>query len=176
MVGKKSTHNKKYEKHTSANAETLKLAVAVQLSSEGYERIVFNKIIKARNEHVRIHILAEDILGDRVAVKCILMPEQATEERLNEFTCNIMDAFGENCTIALAIPMELINVVDKARYYAHKIYMIDYEGHVWTTDTRRKVATEPSVGSLLETNKETNEVAENQAKSAVAIEKAGYIV
>jgi hypothetical protein len=112
----------------------MKLAVALQLKIEGYETLVFNKIVKAGSRSVAVDVFAEDCLGSRVAVYCVFRADEAEEGHLNDVACAILDGFGEDCLIAIAFPLRLIDLVRNAIGIANWIYLVDYYGRIWRHD------------------------------------------
>jgi hypothetical protein len=118
--------------------ETMKLSVALDLCLEGYDSVMFNRCIKAGRKHVRVHVFAEDTVGSRVAVYCIRRPEQAGRNHLHDMVCTIVDGLGDDCQIAIAIPINLMYVVNEVAEHVYRIYMVDENGRVWIHDPSRQ--------------------------------------
>jgi len=118
-------------------SEGMKLAVALQLKVEGYESVVFNKVVKVGGKSVVIDVFAEDCLGSMVAVYCVNRTDKAEEGHLNDVACTILDGLGEECLIAFAYPLRLVGLVRNAIGLANRIYMVDDEGRVWRHDPGR---------------------------------------
>lgn len=121
----------------SVDVETMKLAVAFELYLEGYDTIVFNRTVKKGNNRVRIHVFAKDTVGSRVAVYCIHRPEQAGRNHLQDVVYTIVDGLGDDCQIAIAVPINLMDVVNEAAEHVYRIYMVDENGRVWIHDPSR---------------------------------------
>jgi len=141
IMNEKSTHpiaprdkNKSRETNDQHIREAVKLAVALQLRSEGYETVTFNRIVKDRGRSIVIDIFAEDCLGSQVAVYCVFSAHEAKEENLNDVALAIVDEFGEECLIAFAFPLRLIGLVGNAIGLAHRIYVVDKACRVWCHD------------------------------------------
>ena len=120
------------------DVETLKLAVAFELYLEGYDTVVFNRTVKSGDNRVRVHVFARDTLGSCVAVYCIHRPEQAGQEHLQSVVCTIVDGVGDDCRIAIAIPINLMYVVNEVAEHVYRIYMVDENGRVWIHDPSRQ--------------------------------------
>jgi len=117
--------------------ETMKLSVALDLCLEGYDIVMFNRCIKTGRKHVRVHVFAEDTVGLRVAVYCIHRPEQAGRDHLQDVVYTIVDGLGDDCQIAIAIPINLMDVVNGVAEHVYRIYMVDENGRVWVHDPSR---------------------------------------
>ena len=115
----------------------MKLSVALDLCLEGYDSVMFTRCIKAGRKHVRVHVFAEDTLGSRVAVYCIHRPEQAGRNHLQDVVYTIVDGLGDDCQIAIAIPINLMDVVNGVAEHVYRIYMVDENGRVWVHDPSR---------------------------------------
>jgi len=117
--------------------ETMKLAVALELCLDGYDNVTFNKVIECGSERVCVHVLAEDTLGSKVAVYCVGRIEQAMRDNLANVVYTIAESIGEDCQIAIAIPIDLMNIVDEIADVVYRIYLIDSAGRVWIHDPSR---------------------------------------
>ena len=117
--------------------ETLKLATALELWLDGYDNIAFNKMIGRGNKRVCIHVYAEDTMGSKVAICCVGRSEQAKRDNLADVVYMITESIGEDCQIAITIPINLMDMVDEIADVVYRIYMIDSAGRVWIHDTSR---------------------------------------
>ena len=132
--------------------ETMKLSVALDLCLEGYDSVMFNRCIKAGRKHVRVHVFAEDTVGSRVAVYCIRRPEQAGRNHLHDMVCTIVDGLGDDCQIAIAIPINLMAAVSEIAEHVYRIYMVDEDGRVWLHDPSRHFSTNRLGGEMKAVN------------------------
>jgi hypothetical protein len=134
------------------DVETLKLAVAFELYLEGYDTVVFNRTVKSGDNRVRVHVFARDTLGSCVAVYCIHRPEQAGQEHLQSVVCTIVDGVGDDCQIAIAIPINLMAAVSEIAEHVYRIYMVDEDGRVWLHDPSRHFSTNRLGGEMKAVN------------------------
>ncbi|MEM3588169.1 MAG: hypothetical protein QXO71_12725 [Candidatus Jordarchaeaceae archaeon] len=108
----------------------LKLAVALELRSEGYENIVFDKVIECFGRKIRIHIFAEDELGSRIAVHCVNrtadMNPRAIFDLIHSIRSNV-----EDCEVTLVFPLSLLSRASAIIGMTSRIFAVDHEGRVW---------------------------------------------
>lgn len=108
----------------------LKLAVAMELRYEGYNKIVFDKIIEVNNRKIQIHVYCEDELESRVAVYCV---NRADRIRPNDIM-DIVDLIGrgvEDCDVAIAFPLILLPKAKILIGLTRKVYLLDNDCRVW---------------------------------------------
>ncbi|MBC7130919.1 hypothetical protein H5T51_06860 [Candidatus Bathyarchaeota archaeon] len=80
---------------------------------------------------VRVHVLAEDHLGSRVAVYCLRDSGEVNSGKIVEILDSIESYFFGDCTLAVAIPYHLMHLTAIISRLACRIYVIDAEGKVW---------------------------------------------
>jgi hypothetical protein len=161
--------------HISKNA--LKLAAALELRSEGYSRISFDKPIESCLGKVYIHVLGEDALGFRMAIYCINKAQELNPNRVLDIVTEIQQDIGDDGDVVIAIP---INLLDKAKEifgFTPRVFLIDYEMRVWV-HSRASGVTQMFKQNWLGTNGlEVSDEIEGQRKQIhVAKYDVGYIV
>ncbi len=114
--------------------EAMKLAVALDLCLEGYDEVTFNKRFSGGDVDVCVHVFAEDAVGSKVAVYCVGGAELSKRDKLADVVYQIADCVGEECQIAIAIPLRLLNLVDEVKDVVYRIYMVDEGGRLWVHD------------------------------------------
>jgi hypothetical protein len=161
----------------SITLETMKLAVALELCLDGYDNVTFNKVVEYGSERVYIHVFAEDTLGSKVAVYCVGRIEQAMRDNLANVVYAIAESVGEDCQIAIAIPFNLMNMVDEIADVVYRIYLIDSAGRVWVHDPSRHFSINRT-GKLskLEQKPEKENWRWVDANNSVSVKKVQYIV
>jgi len=108
----------------------IKLAVALELRAEGFETVVFDRVVEFGGRKVRVHVLCEDEDGVRLAVYCIhranLMDPHEVFAAINAIRNGI-----EECTVALAFPLVLLPRASPIIGMTSRVFMVDSEGRVW---------------------------------------------
>jgi len=115
---------------TNPTMSQLKLSVALELKSEGFSTIVFDKLIDVCGRRIKVHVYCEDELGLRVAVYCI---NSIGQVRPNEIS-SIVELIRQNvddCEVALAFPMALFPKAEVLIGLTSRVYMLDEGGRVW---------------------------------------------
>lgn len=108
----------------------LKLSIAMELKSEGYSTIVFDKLIETCGRIVRAHVYCEDELGLRMAVYCINKPSQVRPNEILD-VIELIKSSVEDCDVALAFPLTLLRKAEVLIGLTGKVYMLDSDGRVW---------------------------------------------
>jgi len=129
--GEVRNKNSRERSAASISKNALKLAAALELRSEGYSRISFDRPIESCVGKVRIHVLGEDELGLRMAVYCINREHELDPNEVLDIVTAIQQNIGDDGDVAIAIP---INLLDKAREifgFTPRVFLIDYEMRVW---------------------------------------------
>lgn len=114
--------------------DSMKLGIALQLKLEGYETVAFNRVAEGERGRFVVDVFAEDCFGNQVAVFCVLIASEADEGRLNDLAITVVDALGDDCSIAIAFHLRLINFVKNAIGIANWIYLVDHHGRIWRHD------------------------------------------
>lgn len=114
--------------------DSMRLGIALQLKLEGYETVAFNRVVEGERGRFIVDVFAEDCFGNQVAVFCVLTANEANEGRLNDLAITVVDALGDDCFIAIAFHLRLINFVKNAIGIANWIYLVDHHGRVWRHD------------------------------------------
>jgi len=109
----------------------IKLAVALQLRSEGYDEIAFDKPIDTCVGRVYIHVLAEDPLELKVAVYCINKVEEINPNRLLDIVTAIQQIIGDDGDVAIAMPINLLSKAGQIFGMTPRVFLVDYEMRVW---------------------------------------------
>ena len=108
----------------------IKLAVALELRAEGFETVVFDRVVEFGGRKVRVHVLCEDEDGVRLAVYCIhranLMDPHEVFAAINAIRNGI-----EECTVALAFPLVLLPRASPIIGMTSRVFMVDSKGRVW---------------------------------------------
>jgi hypothetical protein len=131
--------SKTYHKNAGSSSlmEVTKLSVALDLYLDGYDEITFNRWFGEGGEQVCVHVFAEDSGGSKVAVYCVSRAEMAKRDKLASVVHRIMECIGDDCQIAVAIPLRLMSVVHEVKDTVYRIYMVDECGRVWIHDPSR---------------------------------------
>ncbi|MEM3551177.1 MAG: hypothetical protein QXN87_05475 [Candidatus Bathyarchaeia archaeon] len=126
----KEEFTKKLSKSMSKNA--IKLAVAFSVRQEGYANIQFDKSLEFGSQKMRIHVLAKDAIGLKVAVYCVNRERELNPNELMDIVTAIQHEVGDDGDVAIAIP---INLLDKAKDIfglTPRVFLVDYDMRVWT--------------------------------------------
>jgi len=134
-----NTHVKKNGNNISISQ--LKLAVALELSVEGYDTIVFDRIISAHGRKMKVHVYCEDEIGTRVAVLCLNKSEELKPSEVFE-AIEFIESHIEDCRVALALPIALLPRAGDIIGLTGRVYLVDFEGRVWVHDHHRRPRTE----------------------------------
>jgi hypothetical protein len=157
--------------------ETLKLAVALELCLDGYDNVTFNKVIECGSGRVCVHVFAEDAIGSKVAVYCVGRIEEAMGDNLANVVYTITESIGDDCQVAIAIPIDLMNIVDKIADVIYRIYLIDSAGRVWIHDPSRHFSINRTRKLFrLKQKPERENWHPIDANNSVYVKKAQYIV
>jgi len=127
----KSGHAEKGDKRKLRPTLTLsqiKLAVALELRAEGFETVVFDRVVEFGGQRVRVHVLCEDEDGFCLAVYCVNRAELMKVERVFEVV-NIMSRCGYD--VAIAFPLTLLERAAEIIGMTNRVFMVDSEGRVW---------------------------------------------
>jgi len=108
---------------------SLQLAVGLELRLDGYN-VTFDKVIRGVRERVRVDIFAEDEFGVRIAV-CCAENANVIDQRLEGLLNVIVERYGADCEVAVAIPATMMDLVDELLKYVFKVYMVDRCGRIW---------------------------------------------
>ena len=111
---------------------SLQLAVGLELRLDGYN-VTFDKVIRGVRERVCVDIFAEDELGVRIAV-CCAENANVVDQRLESLLNVIVERYGADCEVAVAVPATMMDLVDELLKYVFKVYMVDRCGRVWLYD------------------------------------------
>jgi len=129
--GKVRNKNSRERSTVPISKNALKLAAALELRSEGYSRISFDRPIESCIGKVYIHVLGEDALGFRIAIYCINKAQELNPNRVLDIVTEIQQDIGDDGDVAIAIP---INLLDKAKEifgFTPRVFLIDHEMRVW---------------------------------------------
>ncbi|MCX8153614.1 MAG: hypothetical protein N3E52_04180 [Candidatus Bathyarchaeota archaeon] len=110
----------------------LKLSIAMELRSEGYSKVFFDKVIEAFGRKARVHVLAEDELGCSLAVICMNKPGELDLGGLSDAVEVVQRSLGEDGEVAIAIPVGLLGKARKIFGITRKVFLVDEELRVWT--------------------------------------------
>jgi len=147
--------------------KALKLAVALSLKLDGYDIVEFDKLIEFGGQKIRIGIFAEDFIGCRIAVWCISRASDLKSNRMALALDLMGKALGEDCTVAVAIPISLINYVDELIGLTYRIYRVDETGKVWLHDAGRPCISDGSTWKFAdETGEEESEPLERHSSGS----------
>ncbi|MGQ9691457.1 MAG: hypothetical protein ACUVQY_09405 [Thermoproteota archaeon] len=111
---------------------SIKLALAVELRLEGYTRIEFDRVVVENGLRVPVHVLAEDEIGNRLAIYCIHNPEGLRPEEVLEAVATIQRQIGQDGEVVIAIPISLLDVAGDIFGLAPRIFAVDNELRVWS--------------------------------------------
>jgi hypothetical protein len=115
----------------SISKSALKLAVALELRSEGYSRISFDRPIESCVGKVRIHVLGEDELGLRMAVYCISREHELNPNDVLDIVTAIQQSISDDGDVAIAIPIDLLEKAGEIFGMTPKVFLVDYDMRVW---------------------------------------------
>jgi hypothetical protein len=119
----------------------LKLAVALELKAEGYDTIIFDRVISAHGRKMKVHVYCEDEVGTRIAVLCLNKSEDLKPGEVFE-TVEFIESHIEDCRVALALPIALLPRACEIIGLTGRVYLVDFEGRVWVHDHHRRPHTE----------------------------------
>lgn len=108
----------------------LKLAIATELKSEGYNIVMFDKPIEACGRRTIAHVYCEDNLRLRIAVYCINRPSQVRPDEILD-TIELIKNSVEDCDVALAFPLALLPKARVLIGLTSRVYILDDDGRVW---------------------------------------------
>jgi len=110
--------------------DKLKLYIAMELKSEGFSTVVFDKLIDAHGWKVKVHVYCEDELGLCVAIYCVNSPRQVKPKEISGIV-ELIRQNVEGCEVALAFPMALLPKAKVLIGLTSRVYMLDEDGRVW---------------------------------------------
>jgi|GEM_PF-2698208 len=120
----------------------LKLAIALELKLEGYTYITFDKVVDIDYAKARVHVLAEDELGLSLAVICINRSENLDPNTLLDLVSDVQRKLGEDCEVAIAIPLALLDKAADVFGFTPRMFMVDNKFRVWVHYGRHGVTDE----------------------------------
>jgi hypothetical protein len=115
----------------------MRVAAAIELRYEGYDKIEFDRVIEYGNYKARVHIVGEDPLGIVTAIYCINRREALDPNRVMDVINLIEVVLGDECEVVLAIPLELIDDARDIIGITRRTFLIDKCGRVWVHSTYR---------------------------------------
>jgi hypothetical protein len=130
---------KEHGTNASTSLDTLKLSVALELKLEGYTHIAFDKVIDINSTKARVHVLAEDELGLSLAVICINRPGNLDPNALLDLVSVLQRKLGEDCEVAVAIPLTLLNKAADIYGLTPRIFLVDDRLRVWIHSCRHGI-------------------------------------
>ncbi|MGB9959694.1 MAG: hypothetical protein ACPLKQ_04140 [Candidatus Bathyarchaeales archaeon] len=125
-------YTREYNADFSITMNQLKLCIALELKSEGFDKVFFDRGVEALGRKVRVHVLAEDELGECLAVICVNRVGGLDPLGLSDAVEVVQRALGENGDVAIAIPVSLLNKAKEIFGIARKMFLVDRELRVWT--------------------------------------------
>jgi hypothetical protein len=142
--GTQSQHGSVLEKREKNRTPTiplseLKLSVALELKLEGYDHITFDKVIDINSTKAWVHVLAEDELGLSLAVICINRPGNLDPNALLDLVSAVQRKLGEDCEVAVAIPLTLLNKAADIYGLTPRIFLVDDKLRVWIHSCRHGI-------------------------------------
>jgi len=129
--GEVRNKNSRERSAASISKNALKLAAALELRSEGYSRISFDRPIESCVGKVRIHVLGEDELGLRMAVYCINREHELDPNEVLDIVTAIQQSIGDDGDVAIAIPITLLNKAEEIFGMTPKVFLVDAGMRVW---------------------------------------------
>lgn len=126
-------HNKQdYNVDFSLTMNQLKLSIALELRSEGFNKVFFDREVEAFGRKVKVHVLAEDELGGCLAVICVNRVGGLDPVSLSDAVEVVQRALGEDADVAIAMPINLLNKAKEIFGITRKMFLVDGELRVWT--------------------------------------------
>jgi hypothetical protein len=108
----------------------LKLAIAMELRFEGYNKILFDRIVEVDGQKIQIHVYCEDPLESRVAVYCVNRADQIRPNNIMDIV-DLIERGVDDCDVALAFPLSLLPKAKILIGLTRKVYLLDDDGRVW---------------------------------------------
>ncbi|MEM3627589.1 MAG: hypothetical protein QXZ25_06140 [Candidatus Bathyarchaeia archaeon] len=121
-----------YNVISSLNMNQLKLSIALELRSEGFNKVFLDKVFEAFGRKVRVHVFAEDELGECLAVICVNKVGGLDPVGLSDAVEAVQRALGEDGDVAIAIPISLLDKAGGIFGITRRMFLVDGELRVWT--------------------------------------------
>lgn len=126
-----SQANKKEENSEQPLLNTMKLAVAIALKQDGYNKIEFDKPVEFGELKARVHVVGQDALGMMTAVYCINRKDQLDPVEIFDMARTTHNALGDECEVVIAIPVYLLSAAEEVIGITRKTFLLDEYGRVW---------------------------------------------
>lgn len=109
----------------------MKVAVAVALKQEGYDKIEFDKPVEFGELKAHVHVIGQDPLGIMIAVYCIYSKDQLDPVEIFDMARAAHYALGDECEVVIAIPACLLSVAEEIIGITRRTFLLDEYGRIW---------------------------------------------
>lgn len=123
--------DKKTTKNSRIHLSAMKLSVAIELYFEGYTKVSFDRILMYGNRKVRVHVLAEDEVGLKVAAYCVNRINNVVSMEVSAVIDAFDRVFCDDCEVVIAIPLNLLSKAEDIIGLTGRIFAVDDDGRLW---------------------------------------------
>lgn len=127
---KKKCGMKRSKLQPTLTIDQIKLGVAFELKCEGYDYIVFDRIVECNGRRIRVHVYCEDEFGSRLAVYCINKVAHMDPGAVFTIINSIRESI-DDCEVALAFPVNMLRRASQIIGLAAKVFAVDEDDRVW---------------------------------------------
>ncbi|MDW8024235.1 MAG: hypothetical protein RMJ15_11000 [Nitrososphaerota archaeon] len=152
----------------------LKLCIAMELKSEGFSTVVFDKLLEVYDRRIKVHVYGEDELGLRIAVYCVNRPCHVKPNEILDIV-NLIRSGIEDCDVALAFPLVMLDRAKVLIGLTSKVYMIDDDGKVWVHHLWNIMHEDPILPALSSAHYQVDEDSEIHIREASQV-RLHYVV